>query len=1798
MKKLTILLCMLAISSLAYSTDVTGTIAVNTTWNLAGSPYVVTGNVTVDPGVTLTVDPNVIVKFNDGRSLFVYGTVNATNATFTSNNISPAPGIWNYLKFYSGSTSTFSGCNIEYGDYLDVDGGANVTINNLSSISNMYYYGIYNAGTLNLSNTTIDLAGYISYGYGIYVYGSSINNLNDVNIFNCQYGLYANSVNAQINFTDCNFSSNEWPVYFSYSADFTVSGSNDFTGNTRDAFYIYPGSLNKNWILRYVNVPYYFRTNFSITNTYTLTIESGNIIKFPYHTGMEIYGKLVANAGMGQNIFFTSERDDNWGGDTNNDGTTTAPAVSDWYGIRFFDAADNTSVMRRCNIRYAGYTSIGGISLYDAGPIIEYCELQQNYFGAYFQYASDPTFNYNTIGSSQKTPIAMSFEANPSFTDNVLSFMDNEYDAIGLLGGTLTANANVIKRDFTTVSNITYVMLAEIIVPSGFTLTIDPGIVIKSSSYTYRIRIQGRLVCDGTLADGITFTSVKDDNFGNPNDTNKDGTITTPSINDMGAIIFEDGHDETSILDYVLMKYAAVWNYKYSNGGTDHYLNSCAVATLGSLPSPAGPTISNCEFRELNYGISCYQVSNPVITNNSMVNIAQTPFAIAASANPTFSGNTYTNCGLNALGLLGNNVVSNGTIIKRDIAGYTNITYVLLEDITILNSTYLDIDPGVVIKMSNKRWYIDGSLAFNGTVSEHVTFTSFKDDNVGNPMDTNGDGNATSPAAGDWYNIEYRESSDDINSVINYTDFQYGGYSNQGMVRWTNAGANMNHTVIDRSSSFGLWINGNSDPTIDNVAIQNCSSDPIAMSLTSNPTFTNISLAANLSNGIFLIEGLGGYSLSTNATLNKRSLAGFSNIAYIADDLLINAGAVLTLEEGIIMKFRGSYFVGIYTHGGLNATGTLADKIIFTSIKDDSAGGDTNNDGSSSIPTNYDWTGLIYYEESIDVSNILEYCEVRYTGGGYGNAFGANTTWGAVRIKDAKVTVNETVFQQGYGNAFGIFGTADPLITNCDIYNFTQEPVYMAMFSNPTFSGNTVANVGKLAIGIQPETYSQTATFIQRDFAGFTNITYMFYGATVNSGTTITIPAGTVFKSDGRQDFSINGTLEMDGAPGNEVIFTDWRDDNYGNPADTEQNGTATSPVDLGGEIVFNDVSDDDSFINFSIMRYNQYPIRLYSASPTITNNLFYKSFYAISNSGVCTPVIDNNTFDDLSYAPLSISLVAYPASTSGNLITGTTYKMIRVNDETLTSDQVLPKRSFGGVTNIPYFFSSYTIGTGVTLTIDPGVVCKFWNGGSMSVNNGLLAQGTPVSGGYIVFTSTTDDFYGGDSNSDGTATAYDFYSWYGITINDVALDPLCLFDNCIFRWCEYGTGYGIKTISSSPTITNCSFNNCDYGVYAQAASNPTINFCDFYNIQNMGVYNVNQSFLIDAENNWWGSNTGPTHSGNPGGTGEPVSDGVDYDPYGTSGAINPLLGDVSLNSVVQAYDATLVLLYALDNGVTYPLTPTQQNVGDVTGNGIVSALDAAHILQFVVGFRSYFDASLLTPAPNFVSEVALDIANASVEPGEEFELPLSISNVSEVLSMQMTLVYDPAYLTALEIENLIPEMNIAQHIDEETGMISIAFAGVESLETDITIANLKFKAKEGIGLGFETPVEATFFMANETDLTWNAHSGTVYINGFATGLKDHNNLNNQIACYPNPFKDELTIEYTVQQDGNHIFIGVYNLFGQLVSEIANGQHAKAHYKIRWDGTSSDGSNLENGIYFLRFKAGDRSTTRKIQIVR
>ena len=1775
------LMLVLLVAGAFADTNVSGNITKDSVWTLAGSPYRVIGSVYVLNGFTLSVDSGVIVRFQSGTGLYAtYGNLAARYVKFTSSKDtssgSPAKGDWNFVQvgeYNSTPTATFDTCQFYFG------GGSTAGLYLRNGTA------IVRGSTISTSNT-----------HGIYAYagtlaltGSTISNVTN-------HGLYVEGgVSATV--TDCSIGTVDWPIWYNGSASIVFSGVNSFTGNKHNGAYL-NFSATGNLTLDTLNIPYVFNGyDFSVNAGGTLTIASGNVLKFPGGS-LVVHGVLNAVAGIGQKIYFTSYRNDNLptpGSDTNNDGAATIPQVGNWGGVQFAsDSNDSLSVMRRCQVSYAGYSYLGGITMNNASPTVDSCEMVNNYYGAMMQNVSNPVFSNNVIGSSQVVPIAMAFSANPQFTNNAFSFSDNQFDAIGLLGGTLPANSVLPIRSVTSIPNVTYLMLGDVTVPAAVTLTINKGIVIKSYN-GYRITVQGKLVANASADSMITMTSVKDDTYGNPFDTNKDGTASVPNIGDWSGIVFEGTSDSSSVLNYCRIRYGSLGSTYYNT----RYIYSGEITTVN-----ASPNISNCEIKDVNYGVYAFQASKPKLTGNAFINTVYTPVALSVSADPVFSGNTFTNVRWRALGIIGENLGTSGTIKRRTIAGVTNITYIMLENLNINSGTNVSVAPGVVIKFNaGTGIYVSGGFrAVGDTVNGQIVFTSLKDDNFGNsglplPGDANGDGNTTSAARGDWATIQFLGTSDDAYCLLDHCLIKYGGNYQWGGVSFQDANTTVTNCTISDGSAYGVRCDGAAMPIISNVTLANCTADPIAMSLKSNPTFTNITFTADGSQGIRILEG----TLSSNAELARRDVAGINNIAYIIDQLTIGSNAILTIDPGVVLKFAG-YTSNITVQGALIANGTPTQQIVFTSFRDDSKGGDTNGDGNGPSPSRGDWAWVQFSASGADSLNSLRHCDFRYGGGGYIYYY----QYGLVRMYDAHVAMDSCTVEQSSSSAIGIFGRSNPTISHVQMYNISQTPVTMSMFASPVIDSADIQNVGLMAIGILPETYSVDATVPVRGLAQYPNITYYLYDyCTVASGTTITIPAGLTFKGAG---FTVNGGLKVIGQAGNPVVFTDYRDDGFGHPGDTNGDGSATQPTNnYNSWIIFNNVSADTACtVQHAIFRYRDAGATLNTASPTINGCVFDRTTYGVVLNGVSNPVVDSCLFRNLSNAPLYTSLVSYPSSTVADSITGSTYRAIAILDnETLVQDTTLSQRTFAGIKNIPYLFGTYTIASNAVLTIQPGVVVKFLPGRGMTVRKGLIAEGGATADSLIVFTDLRDDFYGGDTNADSTLSNPTNYwaGWNGLSFADESLDNLCRLKHVVIRYAGLSySGAAITTTNASPSIMYSTLKDNYNAVVANGASNPVVNFCDIYGNASYGINNINKSFNINAQYNWWGSNTGPTHAGNPGGTGQMVSDSVRYSPWLTTGASAPLAGDVSLNGTVQAFDASLILKWKLDSTAN-PLNALQLQVADVSGNDTVTAYDASLILQYVVGGISTFPIELKTNStggtPATTPVVALRksatvgsfaLADGIAARGQQVTLQLSAANVANLYSGEFTVAFDASKLKALSAEAGSLTSGAVMLSQPTQGSLHVVFASPAAIKGSGTIATLTFEALDDVRGNVQAPVTVTNVMLNETRMS-EAIQGQVAIEGkpVSYGL-DQN--------YPNPFNPSTTITYRVPEDGRMVRIDIFNLTGQHVKTLVDGVHRAGEYRVVWDATNEQGERVGSGLYFYRILSDKFMSVRKMLLVK
>ena len=84
---------------------------------------------------------------------------------------------------------------------------------------------------------------------------------------------------------------------------------------------------------------------------------------------------------------------------------------------------------------------------------------------------------------------------------------------------------------------------------------------------------------------------------------------------------------------------------------------------------------------------------------------------------------------------------------------------------------------------------------------------------------------------------------------------------------------------------------------------------------------------------------------------------------------------------------------------------------------------------------------------------------------------------------------------------------------------------------------------------------------------------------------------------------------------------------------------------------------------------------------------------------------------------------------------------------------------------------------------------------------------------------------------------------------------------------------------------------------------------------------------------------------------------------------------------------------------------------------------------------------------------------------------------------------------------------------------------------------------------------------------------------------------------HPNPFTGGTEIKYQLASRGKSR-LGVYNVLGQIVRELASGEQEAGIYAIRWDGKDGAGKTTSSGVYFYRLEAFGQSQTRKMVKIR
>ena len=84
---------------------------------------------------------------------------------------------------------------------------------------------------------------------------------------------------------------------------------------------------------------------------------------------------------------------------------------------------------------------------------------------------------------------------------------------------------------------------------------------------------------------------------------------------------------------------------------------------------------------------------------------------------------------------------------------------------------------------------------------------------------------------------------------------------------------------------------------------------------------------------------------------------------------------------------------------------------------------------------------------------------------------------------------------------------------------------------------------------------------------------------------------------------------------------------------------------------------------------------------------------------------------------------------------------------------------------------------------------------------------------------------------------------------------------------------------------------------------------------------------------------------------------------------------------------------------------------------------------------------------------------------------------------------------------------------------------------------------------------------------------------------------------YPNPFNPTTRIQFSLAQAAN-VRIDIFNIKGEVVKTLVNGNLDAAYHSITWNGEDNSGCTVGSGIYFYKMRAGKFTSTRKMILMK
>ncbi|MEW5767449.1 MAG: Ig-like domain-containing protein [bacterium] len=371
----------------------------------------------------------------------------------------------------------------------------------------------------------------------------------------------------------------------------------------------------------------------------------------------------------------------------------------------------------------------------------------------------------------------------------------------------------------------------------------------------------------------------------------------------------------------------------------------------------------------------------------------------------------------------------------------------------------LTIEPGVVVKLSEDEAKQEGSgldiygtLTADGTPTSRIVITSYYDDDFGGDTNFDGDSDGRIADDGDWQAITLHPGSSGLidNCTIRYSE--------EG-ISIDNASPTITNSEISYASFRAIGITGASAPTIKGNILQNNDhddpdNDQIGGVITTfcddkaTPIIENNTIYNNRNYAIGITANNAGPIKDNNIIGNRyNAIKVCSGITkdvtwsetsaafYVSEALSVGDSPTWTIQPGVKIKSGAPIYIN--KSAKLVAIGNKDNPIIFTSYRDDSVGGDTNDDDGYAPAAKGDWGGIAFNNGTTE--GTLEYVEIMYGANGLDCASASPT------VTHATITKCGTGINCRLG--------ATPVITK-SILSENNFGLYSSTGSKPTIGGS------------------------------------------------------------------------------------------------------------------------------------------------------------------------------------------------------------------------------------------------------------------------------------------------------------------------------------------------------------------------------------------------------------------------------------------------------------------------------------------------------------------------------------------------------------------------------------------------------------------------------------------------------------------------------------------------------------------------------------------------------------------------